>query len=149
MNKKISVALVVATAVLSGGSFVFARGMGSGGVRSPIQLQETASVLGVTTDGLIAELNAGKTIQEVAKEKGISETKLQETFHTQMMLGQKARFAQLVRNGKITQVQADAQLQWMSDHAKWINDHPAPLWGSKGMMGVGKGRMGMHGWGRF
>lgn len=120
-------------------------------LRGSAKLEETAKVLGVTTDDLKTQLKAGKTIQEVATVKGVSEAQLQEAFHAHMMGAQKTRLAQLVKNGNITQAQADAQLQWMSDHHQWLKDHPAPLGGSKGSMmgGRGKGGMGMHGWKNF
>ncbi len=152
MNKNISIALVVATAVLSGGSLVFARGINAGLMHrgfGGLKLEETAKVLGVTTTDLSAQLKAGKSIQDIATERGVSDTQLTDAVHAQGVANEKIRLAQLVTNGKITQAQADAQLQWESDHGQWLKDHPAPLAGKafgRGFMmrGHGMGGMRMH-----
>lgn len=150
MNKKLSVALVVATAVLSGGSLVFARGMGGGLMGRGLagaKLEETAKVLGVTPADLSTQLKDGKTIKDIAKAKGVSDVQLNDAFHAQMMANQKIQFAQLVTKGKITQAQADAQLLWVNEHYQWLKDHPAPMpgkeFGKHGMMG-GYGMRGMR-----
>ncbi|GEM_PF-6460744 len=150
MNKKLSVALVVTTAILSGGSLVFARGMNAGfmhrGFGGP-KIEETAKVLGVTAADLSAQLKTGKTIEDVAKEKGVTPAQLKDAFQAQRLANEKTRFAQLVTSGKITQAQADAQLQWESDHNLWLQNHPAPLAGKgfeRGFMMGGHGMGGMH-----
>ncbi len=63
-----------------------------------------AEQLGMTTTDLAAELQAGKTIVQVAGEKGVAVETIVEAFVTLRA----ERLAELVANGQLTQEQADA-----------------------------------------
>jgi hypothetical protein len=92
-------------------------GMGPGGghgmfgwggpQNSPIAI--AAEKLGMTREELIAELQAGKTVADVAKEKDVA----LETIVEAIMAPRAERLAQLVTDGKLTQEQADTMLATM------------------------------------
>jgi hypothetical protein len=98
-----------------------------------------AKTLGVTTEQLYAERSAGKTLAQIAKDKGVSEQQL-----TDAILAALKQFTdQAVKDGRITQAQAD----WAQAQAKAM----VPLmlntpFGPGGMQGYG-GRGHGRGWG--
>jgi hypothetical protein len=94
-----------------------------------------AKALGITTDELYMELNSGKTLPELASEKGLDKADLVaelESVH-------KAGLAQAVSDGILTQEQADTMLIQMSENYEWMIDNMGSGAGY-GMMG---GRGGM------
>ncbi|MEW5959359.1 MAG: hypothetical protein AB1801_16635 [Chloroflexota bacterium] len=68
-----------------------------------------AEQLGMTQAELVAELQAGKTIADVAAEKGVA----LETIVDAFVALRAGRLAELVANGQLTQEQADAMLAAM------------------------------------
>jgi hypothetical protein len=98
-----------------------------------------AETLGITTEQLYAERAAGKTLAQIAKDKGVSEQQL-----TDAILAALKQFTdQAVKDGRITQAQAD----WVQAQAKAM----VPLmlnapFGPGGMQGYG-GRGHGRGWG--
>ncbi|MCX7838003.1 MAG: YckD family protein [Anaerolineae bacterium] len=66
-------------------------------------LEAAAKTLGMTTDALTAALRSGKTLLDLAREKNVDATKLR----TAIADAQKAAIDQLVKDGKLTQAQAD------------------------------------------
>lgn len=68
-----------------------------------------AAQLGMTPAELLVELQAGKTIAQVAGEKGVAVETIVEAF----VAGRAEQLAQLVANGQLTQEQADAMLATM------------------------------------
>ena len=84
-----------------------------------------------------AEFKAGKSALDIATAKGISAEKLQADF----LAAHKAALAQLVKDGKLTQAQADAMQERADDQ-----DHPCLT--SDVLPGQGAGRGGMMGGGR-
>ena len=110
-----------------------------------------AKELGMSYDALVAETQAGKTLWQIAEEKGVSIERLREV----MLEAREAALADLVEQGVITQVQAD----WMLSHSGGMmgggfghcNGNPGTMRGP-GMMG-GQGMMRgsgmMGGSGRF
>jgi hypothetical protein len=98
-----------------------------------------AKTLGITTEQLYAERSAGKTLAQIAKDKGVSEQQL-----TDAILAALKQFTdQAVKDGRITQAQAD----WAQAQAKAM----VPLmlntpFGPGGMQGYG-GRGHGRGWG--
>ena len=69
----------------------------------------TAEQLGLTPTELVTELQAGKTIAQVAEEKGVAVETIVEAF----VALRAERLAELVANGQLTQEQADAMLAAM------------------------------------
>lgn len=101
------------------------------------RMARDAGVLGISVTEMKTAWAQGKNLMEVAKEKGISETTIQEKMKAQRVAEMKEHLQILVGQGKITQAQADARLKYMSEHA-----------GKK--MGMGKGKLGcdQHGLGQ-
>jgi len=99
-----------------------------------------AETLGITTEQLYAERAAGKTLAQIAKDKGVSEQQL-----TDAVLAELEDFTdQAVKDGRITQAQADwAQAQAKAMVPLMLN---APF-GPGGMQGYG-GRGHGRGFGR-
>jgi len=90
-----------------------------------------AETLGLTSDELTTEVSSGKTIAQIAEEKGVSRTDLVaavETAHNNAL-------AQAVADGYLTQEQADSMLAQMTGRYEWMIDNA----------GAGYGMMGRHG----
>lgn len=90
------------------------RGEGPGGHRfgGPgrhglgVHLDEAATLLGLSRDELRTKLEAGSSLTELAKAKGISKASLVDSLLADL----KTRLAEKVKDGTITQAQADARL---------------------------------------
>jgi len=67
-----------------------------------------AKVLGLSVDQLYAQLRAGKSVYQIAQEKGISP----EQFQKDLLAAHKAILDKAVSDGKLTREQAD----WMQSH---------------------------------
>lgn len=119
MSKRLKVGsllLVVVVALFAIGSAVYAQGprggpgcgMAMGGADHSL-IAIAAKTLGIEQTALVAELNAGKTIPDVAKTKDVALDKIVEAFIAdhQIML------ATAVANGRMTQAQADTRLAIM------------------------------------
>lgn len=86
--------------------------------------QELASVLGMTPQELREALAAGKTLADLAAEKGLSTDQLKE----QLVAKVKEKLDQAVAEGKMTRERADAVLQHLqnldlSKAAPWMQKH--------------------------
>ena len=84
-------------------------GMGAFGGPEHSLVAVAAEVLGMDQPALVTALNGGKTIADVAKDKGVALDKIVDTFVSQraeMLKG-------AVAAGRLTQVQADAWLATM------------------------------------
>ena len=92
--------------------------------------EKQASVLGINVSELKDDWAQGKTLQDIAKEKGISETDLRAKMDAQRKQEQQDRLKALVSSGVITQAQADQRMQFEAAHPP--------------MQGKGPGKMGMH-----
>jgi len=66
-------------------------------------LEAAAKTLGMTTDALTSALRSGKTLLDLAREKNVDVLKLR----TAIADAQKAAIDQAVKEGKLTQAQAD------------------------------------------
>jgi polyhydroxyalkanoate synthesis regulator phasin len=75
------------------------------GVASPISV--AAEELGMTASDLVTELRAGKSIADVAQEKGVDVQKITDAYLAQ--LGE--QLSQAVEAGRLTQEQADSMLE--------------------------------------
>jgi hypothetical protein len=126
-------------------------GMGPGGMMDRggpenSLIAVAAEKLGLTTQELLAELQAGKTIAEVAAEKNVAV----DTIVEAVIAARSERLNQLVTDGQLTQEQADAMLTLMKANVtERINaEWPAGGFG-RGMMGGGRwgGMMGGGRWG--
>lgn len=71
------------------------------------RLESMASILGITTDQLKAELKAGKTLQRIITEHGMTT----EQFKKKMLDLKKEKINSHVKEGKITQEQANTILK--------------------------------------
>jgi len=96
-----------------------------------------AKLLGMTRDEIYAERAAGKTLSEIAKEKGVTDQQVIDA----MVAGQQQVIEQAVKDGKITQAQADWLIARMKAMAPFELTNPfAPRGGQHGMRGGhGKG----------
>jgi hypothetical protein len=106
------------------------RGFGLGGPGSWDNFDAMAKSLNLTPTQLFEALHAGRTLDEIAKAQGVDLAKVQEAANAARIQAMKDKVAQAVKDGKITQEQADWLLQGLE----------------KGYMG--KGRGGEFGFGR-
>lgn len=89
-----------------------------------------AEALNLTPDELNTQLASGKTLVQIAEEKGVSREQLAAALETSV----KAGLAQAVTDGVLTQEQADQMLNQMGGNFGWMLDH----------MGSGVGPGGCH-----
>ena len=95
-------------------------------------LTTVADKLGLTTDELTTQLKAGKTVADLASEKDVALS----TIVDALVATPSERMAELVKNGNLTQEQADAHLAAMKADItarlsqKWSADEPGfgPMW---------------------
>ncbi len=106
-------------------------GRGFGGPQNSL-VAIAAQVLGMDQSTLVATLNTGKTIADVAKEKGISTDKIVDAF----LAPRAETLKNAVAAGRMTQAQADAMLATMKDHVS------AQLTAKYVPQGYGPGMMG-------
>ena len=95
-------------------------------------IAEQASILGLSADEMKSKWAEGKTLKEIAAEKGISEADLQAKMKAAREAEMKEQLQNLVSQGKLTQAQADARLKFMQ---------------SRELNGKGKMMGGRHGGG--
>jgi len=81
-------------------------------------LDAAANVIHISRDVLVQELQQGKTIAQVASERGVSRDALKQGIVT----AEKAKLNQAVANGKLTQAQADKLLQGLTNRVDKIID---------------------------
>ncbi len=95
-----------------------------GGMRERMgaNLETAAKALGISEDDLKAELKDGKTLAEVAKEKGVDKQKVIDALVAEA----KARGAEAVKAGKITQAQADEHLENATERITKMVDEGFP-----------------------
>ncbi len=94
-----------------------------------------AEALDLTPDKLSTELAAGKTLAQVAEERGVSQAQLTSALEQSVTTG----LDQAVTDGVVTREQADQMLSQMAGRYEWMIDHM----GSG--MGTGVGPGGCHG----
>jgi len=80
-------------------------------------LDDMASILGMTVDELKAGMESGKTLEEIATECGMTMDQVRE----KMLELKKAEIEQAVADGKMTQEQADKMLQRLEQSPKGQN----------------------------
>jgi hypothetical protein len=117
-------------------------GPGHGGPGGPgASLETAAKALGISEDDLKSELQDGKTIADVAKEKGVDEQKVIDALVAEA----KARSAEAVKAGKITQEQADEHLKDLADRITKMVEDGFPKGGPRGGHGPRGGGEGGDG----
>jgi hypothetical protein len=87
------------------------RGPGGGRGLGQAELEAAAKVLDMTADELSAELQAGKTLQDVADEAGVAIEDVQAAIQAAHAVAMRERIAQAVEDGTITQENADWLLE--------------------------------------
>lgn len=80
------------------------------------QIAYQAELLGVSADEIKSYWVQGKGVQDIIKDKGISETELQTKMKAARLAEQKEFLQALVDKGVITQAQADARLKITEEH---------------------------------
>ena len=108
--------------------------MGGEGILHDTMIAVFAQKLGLTVDELNARLAKGETMTQIAASKGLTAEK----FTTLMADARSQAIDQAVKDGKLTQAQAD----WMKQRGGAMNG--GSTGSGRGMMGDGRGR-GMHG----
>ena len=92
----------------------FGRGLGG-----QVGLEAAANALGMTTEELQAELWAGKTLADIAEEKGVDLVQLQTTVQAAVQAARateiRSAIEQAVQDGTITQANADWLLQGLEN----------------------------------
>jgi hypothetical protein len=101
------------------------RGFGPG-LHNQAALDAAAKALGMTSDELSAQLWGGKTLSQLADEKGVDIATVQKAVQDAMLAETKAAIQQAVTDGKLTQDKADWLLQGLD----------------KGYWGAGQGNFG-------
>ena len=118
-------------------------GMGFGGASDALLER-----LGLTAEQLYAERRAGKSLAQIAQAKGVDRAALITLLYDE----HKARLAEVVKAGRLTQEQADAMLAVMKTRIETEVDDTTigpPSWAGPQNGGFGIGRMGgMMGRGR-
>jgi hypothetical protein len=124
----------------------FGRGMGFGcmGGRSWDNFDAMAKALNLTPTQLFDKLHEGKTLADIAEEKGVDLTKVQEAANAARVTAMKDAIAQAVTDGKITQAQADWLLKGLEEG--YLGKGRGSGFGfghggGRGMRGFGGGRM--------
>ena len=125
---------------------LFERGMGFGcmGGGSWNNFDAMAKALNMTPTQLFEGLHEGKTLADIAKEKGVDLTKVQEAANAARVTAMKDAIAQAVEDGKITQAQADWLLKGLEEG--YLGKGRGSGFGfghggGRGMRGFGGGRM--------
>jgi len=111
------------------GGFGFGRGFGLMGHGDWSTFDAAAEALGLSPEQLFTELHAGKTLTDLATEKGVDLQAVQETMAAARQEAMQQAIEQAVTDGQISREQADWMLQGIE----------------QGWMG-GRGGRG-HGWG--
>jgi hypothetical protein len=110
----------------------------SGGMHNSMW-DSLANAYGLTTDELYAELDGGKSLAELADERGLERTALVAELENAHQAG----LNQAVSDGILTQEQADAMFSQMDGRYEWMLDNMGSGAGF-GMMGGYGGMMGRH-----
>ncbi len=98
--------------------------------------------MNMTPDQIWAERVLGKTVSDLAKEKGVSDQQLIDA----LVAGQKTLLDQAVTDGRLTQAQADKWLEWYKQVAALQLTEPY-VGGFGGMRGGPGGMRGRGRWG--
>ena len=98
-----------------------------------------ADVLGMERADLVAELQTGEAIAQVAEERGVDPQTIVDAF----IAIRAEKLAEAVANGCITQEQADLMLEHLAEEAAARVYEPFSPAGRRGQGGGGRGRRGV------
>lgn len=147
MNKtRIALVLVGVLALVGGGTALANKGKGTHrvaalNVRAPHgpsdDLQAAASYLGTTADGLLTQLQAGKTLAQIASATNGKSTA---GLIAALVAAEKTEITTAVTAGKLTQAQADAIIANLTERfTDFVNGaHPRDGFGPGGAHGPGQ-----------
>jgi hypothetical protein len=127
-----------------GGKF-WGRGFGLWG-GSTATFDAVANALGLTPTQLFEELHNGKTLAAIAAEKGVDLQKVQDAVNAAQTQAMKDAINQAVKNGRMTQAQADWLLQGL-DQGFLPHGRGFGLGPENGMRGGMRGMRGFWGQG--
>lgn len=100
-------------------------------------LAEAAKVLGMTTDELSLQLWGGRTLADLAKQKGVDLQKVQEAIETARKAAMREAIENAVKNGILTREQADWMLQGLEKgYTPGLGMGRMPSMGRGGMRGA-------------
>jgi hypothetical protein len=105
------------------------RGLGMMGGGWTSQFDAVAKALNLTPAQLFEQLHSGKSLSDIAAAQGVDLAKVQEALNADRIQAMKDAIAQAVKDGKMTQAQADWLLQGLE----------------KGYMPMGRGGFGFEG----
>ena len=111
-------------------------GGGPGGGGPGGDLSTAATALGLSEADLRAALESGKTLAQVAKDKGVSV----DTLVSALVKAEKERIAKAVTDGKLTQAQADEQLADLTKRVTERVNRTRPTGGKGGRGDHGPGQ---------
>jgi len=132
---------VAAPAIAQGTAEVAAPGLAGGLCRGVGAVaQQVADLLGMSTDDVAQAREDGKSLSQLADEKGVAQDELIET----MLAPRKAMLDQAVADGRLTQAEADAMLERMRSRLTQKADG-AQAGGGCGGPGAGAGSEGCGG----
>lgn len=116
------------------------RQFGGHGMRMGAGLDEAASIIGISEAELRTQLQSGKTLAEVAKAEGMSES----TLVNKLVAAAKTRLADAVKAGRLTQAQADQMTTDLQERITDMVTRSGPMggrmhhrFGGQGMGGMG------------
>jgi hypothetical protein len=115
------------------------RGPGGGGL-SLTGLQVAAEKLGMTTDELITALQSGKTLEQIAQEKGVDYASIQTAIQQQSQADLRTRIQQAVTDGTMTQEKADWLLEGLDKGFIGNGPDGDGLFGGMHGFGLGPGK---------
>ena len=118
------------------GTPLHGRGPGSHPLGGP-ELDAAAKALGITTDALKSELQAGKTLEQVAEAKGVDIDKVRDAIKAAHETELRDRIKQAVVDGKMSQAKADWLLEGLD---KGFLDGPGGFGFGPGPKGPGGGQ---------
>jgi hypothetical protein len=84
---------------------------GRGGLGSKVELEAAATALGMTSDELKTQLQAGAILADLADEAGVDLQSLRDAVEAARLEDLKANIAQAVTDGEMTQAEADWRLK--------------------------------------
>jgi polyhydroxyalkanoate synthesis regulator phasin len=99
--------------------------------RIGVALDEAAKALGIDLDELRTELQDGKTLAQIATDHHVD---IQQVIDA-LKAAAKAKLDQAVKDGRITQEQADSRLTEMTDRLNDLVNQPFPTKGGPGHRG--------------
>jgi hypothetical protein len=100
-------------------------GPGMMGHRGGPHLDAAAKALGTTTDELRTQLESGKALAQVAKDKGVDPQKVIDAI----VADENAEIDQAVKDGKLTQAQADEMKSHVTERVTNMVDNGPPAGG--------------------